>query len=98
MAKDDEVYTITGAQQGTSVEQEPRVGKYLISMGIRTVCVIAAVFVPGWPRWLFIVGAVGLPYIAVVIANAGMERSSRNVIRPEAPQIGLPSEPTTPHV
>ena len=98
MAKDDEVYTVTGAQAGTSVQQEPRVGKYLVSMGIRTVCVVAAVFVPGWPRWLFVVGAIGLPYIAVVIANAGRERSSRNAVVPDSPQLSLPSDPTTPHV
>lgn len=74
MSKDsDDVFTITGAQRGLSVEQNGRTRRYLISMGIRTACVILAIFVPGWPRWVFIAGAVVLPYLAVVIANAGRE-------------------------
>lgn len=75
MAKGDppEVFTITEAQRGLSVEQVSRQRRYLTSMAIRTVCVIAAIFIPGWPRALFIVGAVVLPYLAVVIANAGRE-------------------------
>jgi type III secretory pathway component EscV len=68
-----EVFTITGAQRGLSVEQSTRTRRYLISMSIRTACVILAIFVPGWPRWVFLAGAVVLPYLAVVIANAGRE-------------------------
>lgn len=68
-----EVFTITAAQRPLSVEQEGRTKRYLISMGIRTVCLLAAIVVPGWPRILLIAGAVGLPYLAVVIANAGRE-------------------------
>mgnify|MGYP006270522669 CR=1 FL=1 len=71
--EDSEVFTITGAQRALSVEQGGRTRKYLISMGIRTVCVIAAIFTPGWLRWVFIAAAVALPYLAVVIANAGRE-------------------------
>lgn len=68
-----EVFTITGAQRALSDEQSGRTRRYLISMGIRTACVLAAIVVPGWPKWLFIVGAVVLPYLAVVAANAGRE-------------------------
>jgi hypothetical protein len=42
-------------------------------MGIRTACVLGAILVPGWPRWVLLAGAVVLPYLAVVIANAGRE-------------------------
>jgi hypothetical protein len=74
MAKGDpEVFTITGAQRALSEEQTGRTRRYLISMSIRTVCVIGAIFVPGWPRWILIAGAVVLPYLAVVAANAGRE-------------------------
>jgi hypothetical protein len=68
-----DVFTITESQRGLRVEQSGRTRRYLISMGIRTACVILAIFVPGWPRWVFITGAVVLPYLAVVIANAGQE-------------------------
>ncbi len=67
------VYTITEAQRGLSQEQSGRTRRYLVSMGIRTACVLAAIVVPGWPRWVFVAGAVILPYLAVVMANAGRE-------------------------
>ena len=42
-------------------------------MTIRTICFIGAVIAPAPYRWFLIVGAVTLPYFAVVIANAGRE-------------------------
>lgn len=68
-----EVFNVTGAQRALSDEQVSRQRRYLVSMGIRTACVLAAIVIPGWPRWMFIAGAVVLPYLAVVIANAGKE-------------------------
>jgi hypothetical protein len=73
MAKGEPVYTITGAQRALSDEQTGRTQRYLISMALRTACFIAAIVVPGWPRWVLIAGALVLPYFAVVIANAGRE-------------------------
>jgi hypothetical protein len=73
MAKGEPVYTITGAQRALSEEQSGRTQRYLISMSVRTACFIAAIFVPGWPRWVLIAGALVLPYFAVVVANAGRE-------------------------
>ena len=69
----DPVHTITHAQRSLSTDQQVRTRKYLISMGIRTACVLGAIVVPGWPRWVLVAGAVILPYLAVVIANAGRE-------------------------
>jgi hypothetical protein len=88
MAKPDptEVYTITGAQRGLSQEQSGRTRRYLWSMGIRTACVLAAIVVPGWPRWVLIAGAVVLPYLAVVVANAGREND-------EPGDLGVSSPP-----
>lgn len=67
------MFTITEAQRPLSVEQGGRQTRYLIAMLFRTACVIAAIFIPGWPRWVLIAAAVALPYLAVVIANAGRE-------------------------
>lgn len=87
-----EVFTITGAQRGLSVEQGGRTKRYLVSMGIRTACVIAAIFTPGWPRWVLIAGAVVLPYFAVVVANAGRENDEPGELGVgEAPRTALPS-------
>jgi hypothetical protein len=47
--------------------------RYLISMGIRTVCVILVIFLPNPWRWFAAAGAIFLPYISVVFANGGRE-------------------------
>ncbi|CAB4938992.1 MAG: DUF3099 domain-containing protein [Actinobacteria bacterium] len=87
----EDVYTITGAQRGLSQEQTGRTRRYLISMGIRTGCVIAAIIVPGWPKWIFLAGAVVLPYLAVVIANGGRESDEAGDLGVAAPmQRALP--------
>lgn len=49
--------------------------RYLWSMGLRTVCVVGAVLTAhGWAMWVFLSGAVFLPYVAVVMANASGHR------------------------
>lgn len=72
---------ITSARQAHSADIRARERKYLFSMGVRTACFLIAVFVvSGWLRWALIVAAFILPYIAVVIANAG--NSKENARRP----------------
>ncbi len=93
----EQVHSITGAAQGITDDQAPRTRRYLISMGIRTACVIAAIIVPGWPRWVLIAGAVILPYVAVVAANAGRSRSSQPGPTVSPPQrLQLPAARVTP--
>ena len=44
-------------------------------MAIRTMCFLGAVVVgPGWLRWVLVIGAFILPYIAVVMANSAAPR------------------------
>jgi hypothetical protein len=95
MPKGEQVYTITEAQRPLSVEQVGRTRRYLISMGIRTVCFVAAIFTPGWPRWALIAGAIVLPYLAVVVANAGRENDEPGDVGVAAkPQPALPGSAT----
>jgi hypothetical protein len=75
--RDTEVHRITDADPGLTDDQRGRTRRYLVAMTIRTVCFIAAVFTPSPWRWMFAAGAVVLPYLAVVVANAGRERSDR---------------------
>jgi len=65
------VHRISGAPKAHSEDLNTRMRRYLVSMAVRTACVVLAVVVDGPARWLFVVGAVGLPYVAVVLANAG---------------------------
>lgn len=67
------VHAITDAQPSLSEDQAGRMKKYFISMMIRTSCFILAVILPSPYRWFPLLGAVTLPYIAVVVANAGRE-------------------------
>jgi len=43
--------------------------KYAVAMGIRMVCLVLIFVVDGWFKLLPVLGAVFLPWIAVVIAN-----------------------------
>lgn len=72
---DPQIHRITDAGQAQSDDQDRRINRYLISMAIRTVCVILVLVVPGPLRYVFAVGAVFLPYVAVVLANAGRRRT-----------------------
>lgn len=66
---------ITEAAASRDEDLRQRQRRYLWSMGLRTVCVVGAVLTaPGWGMWLFLVGAVFLPYVAVVMANAAGKR------------------------
>ena len=92
-APDPEVHTITDAGTPLSADQAGRTRRYLWSMGIRTVCFVLAVVSPSPWRWFFVAGAVGLPYIAVVMANAGRERDRGDVtqvvgMRPQRRALG----------
>ena len=73
MAKEDEIFDITSAPQGLSTDQSARQRRYFIYMMIRTACFILTVVLPSPYRWFALAGAVTLPYIAVVVANAGRE-------------------------
>jgi hypothetical protein len=68
------VPSITTARLPLREDIGRRTHRYLLSMGIRTACVVAAAVSDGPLRWAFLVGAVFLPYVAVVLANAGRER------------------------
>ena len=73
MAKEEDVYDITSAQKSLSTDQPGRQRRYFISMMIRTACFILTVILPSPFRWVALAGAVFLPYVAVVVANAGRE-------------------------
>ncbi|MBW8704380.1 hypothetical protein MBT84_32755 [Streptomyces sp. MBT84] len=73
-----QVFRITGARQGLADDVRARQRRYIISMSVRTVSVILAATLWNVSRPVAVValilGAV-LPYVAVVIANAGRENA-----------------------
>jgi hypothetical protein len=68
--------SITSARPGRSSDISRRQARYLLSMGIRTICFVLAIVTTGPLRWSLVVGAVVLPYVAVVLANASDHRAT----------------------
>lgn len=92
-----QVFRITGARTGLAEDVRGRQRRYVISMTIRTVSVILAVSLWNVERYVAVVALVAgalLPYIAVVIANAGRERPpslpSTFITSPVRPMITPP--------
>ncbi len=76
---DKTVFRITAAPKSLKADVRSREVRYLLSMGVRTACFVGAFVTQGIVRWLLIVAAFILPYIAVVIANAGRDRRTNMV-------------------
>lgn len=64
------VQSVTDARTSSADDRAERARRYLTAMGLRGVCFVLAIVTSGWLRWTFVAGAVVLPYIAVVLANA----------------------------
>ncbi|MER5184233.1 DUF3099 domain-containing protein [Streptomyces sp. NPDC002896] len=94
-----QVFRITAARQGLEADVRARQRRYVISMSVRTVAVILAAVLWNVERHVAIValvlGAV-LPYVAVVIANAGRENApslpSSFTLAPTRPMIAPPQQ------
>lgn len=80
-----ESFSITSAPKSLKSDLAGRQRRYLISMIIRTLCFLLTVALPSPYRWFALAGAMILPYIAVVIANAGRETilPGANILRKE---------------
>jgi hypothetical protein len=75
-----QVQSITSAQSGLTADQSARQRRYFVSMMIRTACFILTVVLPSPYRWIALTGALTLPYIAVIAANAGRETIKKEAI------------------
>jgi hypothetical protein len=92
-----QVFRITGARTGLQEDVRGRQRRYVISMSVRTVSVILAATLWNVERHVAVVALVlglVLPYVAVVIANAGRENApslpSTFVTPPARPMIAPP--------
>lgn len=87
----------TPAQSATSLPRAPRedehgrMVKYFTMMAIRVACFVLMVVVQpySWYTWLFAVGAIFLPYVAVVVANVAAAPAGRAV----PPERGITARP-----
>jgi hypothetical protein len=94
---DRDAVRITTASASRKDEIAGRQRRYVISMTIRTICFVAAILVgPGWVRWVLVAGALLLPYIAVVMANATHTKTDDFALRSGAAiHPELPARPGT---
>ncbi|QMU78512.1 DUF3099 domain-containing protein [Streptacidiphilus sp. PB12-B1b] len=70
------VVRITGARAGLTEDVRGRQRRYMLSMAVRTLCVILAIVLWKESRVIAVIALVGgtlIPYLAVVYANAGRE-------------------------
>ncbi|WP_431948656.1 DUF3099 domain-containing protein [Actinacidiphila sp. bgisy167] len=97
-----EVFRITGTAAGLTEDVRRRQRRYIISMSIRTLSFILAVLL--WQvstplAWIALVLGLVLPYVAVVIANAGRENAPglppARIAPPAPPALG-PGEAGAP--
>jgi Flp pilus assembly protein TadB len=78
---------ITTAGTSPNADIAARQRRYLIAMGVRTLCFVIVAFLaithagPGWLPWIFVAGALVLPYVAVVMANAADTKSDAFELR-----------------
>lgn len=77
LGRGQQVHVVTQARRGLSEDIAYRQHRYLIMMAIRTVCFAIAIILfvnhLGWLTAIPAVGAIAIPYFAVVFANGGRE-------------------------
>lgn len=75
----DEVHGLTDAAESRVVSQQRRMKQYLVLMGIRIACLLLIFVTPPVTWWFWVIGAVFIPYFAVVLASQSRRsRGTRN--------------------
>ena len=89
--RDRHVHVVTEAPRPRHEDIAYREKRYLIMMGIRLVCFVIAVVMfvkgAGWLTAIPAVGAIAIPYFAVVFANGGREPTGPSRFRPYQPKL-----------
>ncbi|HUY52147.1 MAG TPA: DUF3099 domain-containing protein [Streptosporangiaceae bacterium] len=84
-------HLVTEAQPPLSADIAARQRRYLIMMGIRIACFVATVALfaagVGWLAAIPAVGAITIPYFAVVMANGGREPASTRGFQAYEPRL-----------
>lgn len=85
--------SVTSVDVSPDEERKARFIKYTIAMVVRVACIILAVSVPlGWFTLFFSLGAIFLPYFAVVIANEVGSAPSDKATKVVAPTLSISAD------
>lgn len=87
-------HVVTSISEAPDNERRRRMIIYTLSMLIRFACVALVVFTSGIWQWIFGIGAVFLPYFAVVVANnvGGETKETDQAMRIEPLAIDVGAE------
>jgi predicted tellurium resistance membrane protein TerC len=81
--KKQPIQSATSLPPSPDAERKARMLKYTVAMVLRLICFLVAVLIPlSWWTLIPIVGAVILPYVAVVLANTVIQSNATPVERP----------------
>ncbi len=80
--------SITSLPRSPEDDRRARMRNYGITMAVRLACIFICFVVPGYWVILPAIGAIVLPYIAVVLANVSNSRQT-GLVAPE--QLALPA-------
>lgn len=86
-------YNVSSVGKAPSEERSQRLKKYVLTMSVRMACIAAMPFAQGWWILIFALGAIFLPYVAVVLANV-RERSDE-YDAPESAHLAITGRPQT---
>jgi len=87
---------VTDARESRSAEIGQRERRYLLMMGIRIVCFVLTVVLflthAGWLTVIPAIGAIALPYFAVVVANSRRQTGTKGFqqYQPNLPERYVP--------
>jgi DUF3099 family protein len=94
------VHLVTQARRSLSDDIAYRQRRYLVMMGIRSVCfgIAVVLFVNhlGWLTAIPAVAAIFIPYIAVVFANGGREPNNTRGFMEYRPNVPATRDPGAP--
>ena len=62
--------SVTTLVDSPGADRRRRMIRYSVAMGIRMICIVMMLFVQGWLLIVCALGAIFLPYFAVILANA----------------------------
>jgi hypothetical protein len=93
----DQAHLVTEARTGHTADIAYRQRRYLIMMGIRTVCFVIALLLfinhLGWLTAIPLVGALIIPYFAVIFANTARQPAASRGFRQYEPNLPAPYVP-----
>jgi hypothetical protein len=89
----DQPLLVTTAPESPRDELRRRQRRYLITMGFRVICIVLAILLAAlhldWEAGIAVAGSLILPWVAVIAANAGPQRTAGAplVYEPERRQL-----------